>query len=290
MNKYMRAIGFGNYESKNKINSVFCDAKSNPDEHLALVCKNAETIVEMVKMVGDGIGIKWIGTMEGREEIFEKCIPIVEGTQMCTRDSVNIEEKVEGNVFLGAFEDMRAGVFFIFFLQNVIDYLELKENSAYVPEKRKVALAGLSIKGTVLLPLKSNKTDLEKKELEQKRRIKLLTAAKNGDERAMENLAFQDMDTYSKVSKRIRHEDVFSIVEASFMPYSLESDLYSLVADITQVKSIVNTITGEKVWRMALSYNGILVDVYINQEDLLGEPKIGRRFKGNIWLQGRIER
>jgi len=27
----------------------------------------------------------------------------------------------------------------------------------------------------------------------------------------------------------------------------------------------------------------------INKEDLMGEPGIGRRFKGNIWMQGSID-
>jgi hypothetical protein len=27
----------------------------------------------------------------------------------------------------------------------------------------------------------------------------------------------------------------------------------------------------------------------MNKKDLLGEPAVGRRFKGNIWLQGMID-
>ena len=28
--------------------------------------------------------------------------------------------------------------------------------------------------------------------------------------------------------------------------------------------------------------------VFVNEKDLLGEPEVGRRFRGNIWLQGEI--
>ena len=37
-----------------------------------------------------------------------------------------------------------------------------------------------------------------------------------------------------------------------------------------------------------LSCNELVFDVCINQKDLLGEPMPGRRFKGTIWLQGKI--
>ena len=39
---------------------------------------------------------------------------------------------------------------------------------------------------------------------------------------------------------------------------------------------------------MTLDCNGLEFDVCINENDLLGEPQVGRRFKGVIWLQGYI--
>jgi hypothetical protein len=33
----------------------------------------------------------------------------------------------------------------------------------------------------------------------------------------------------------------------------------------------------------------MLIDMCINSEDLLGEPAAGRRFRGNIWLQGQLD-
>ena len=131
--------------------------------------------------------------------------------------------------------------------------------------------------------------EVQRKEREQKKRIKLLAAAKQGDEKAMESLAYQDMTMYTKVSKRIRTEDVFSIVESCFMPYGIECDLYSVVADILEVHEVTNGYTGEKIWKLKLCYNGIKMDICINDMDLMGEPKAGRRFKGNIWLQGNLK-
>ena len=37
---------------------------------------------------------------------------------------------------------------------------------------------------------------------------------------------------------------------------------------------------------MNLDCNDLNFDICINKKDLLGEPEVGRRFKGVVWLQG----
>jgi len=34
----------------------------------------------------------------------------------------------------------------------------------------------------------------------------------------------------------------------------------------------------------------MMLDLAINDKDLTGEPEAGRRFKGSIWLQGRLDK
>ena len=50
----------------------------------------------------------------------------------------------------------------------------------------------------------------------------------------------------------------------------------------------VNKYTKETIYQLRLECNDMNLDVCINKEDLLGEPEVGRRFKGTIWLQGHI--
>lgn len=51
---------------------------------------------------------------------------------------------------------------------------------------------------------------------------------------------------------------------------------------------ISNIITNEKIYCIKVSCNDIIFSVCINKNDLIGEPMVGRRFKGNIWMQGSI--
>ena len=98
----------------------------------------------------------------------------------------------------------------------------------------------------------------------------------------------EDIDTYSLLSRRIAHEDVLSIVDSYFMPYGIESDQYSVLGEIMDVALLQNKLTQENIYSMEILCNDIVFDVCINQKDLLGEPEVGRRFKGNVWMQGSI--
>ena len=119
-------------------------------------------------------------------------------------------------------------------------------------------------------------------------RNQLIDAARKGDEDAIESLTLEDMDTYTAISRKILTEDVFSLVDTYFMPYGVECDQYSVMGEILDIALRVNRVTGEEIYVMRLSSNDLQFDICINKQDLYGEPQIGRRFKGIVWLQGYI--
>ena len=55
------------------------------------------------------------------------------------------------------------------------------------------------------------------------------------------------------------------------------------------MSEVTNNVTGEIVYNMDIESNGIEYNLGINKEDLLGIPEVGRRFKGEIWLQGTVD-
>ena len=73
------------------------------------------------------------------------------------------------------------------------------------------------------------------------------------------------------------------------MPCGIETELYSVMGTILNIKKISNTITNELVYNLTVDCNNIVLDICINSADLLGEPSLGRRFKGTIWLQRSVE-
>ena len=59
--------------------------------------------------------------------------------------------------------------------------------------------------------------------------------------------------------------------------------------EILELSEVRNTYTDEKVYQMTLECNNMVFRMAINEADLLGEPAVGRRFKGQVWLQGRVQ-
>ena len=97
------------------------------------------------------------------------------------------------------------------------------------------------------------------------------------------------MDTYTSLSKKILKEDIYTLVDTYFMPYGVECDHYSVLGEILDFHLIENQLTKEEIYIMTINSNELCFDLCINKKDLLGEPKVGRRFKGIVWLQGRIQ-
>ena len=73
------------------------------------------------------------------------------------------------------------------------------------------------------------------------------------------------------------------------MPYGIESDQYAILGEILDCRLEQNNLTGENVWVLDICCNEMNFGVCINQKDLVGEPQVGRRFKGIVWMQGSIK-
>ena len=311
MHQYLSAIGFRNVRTLKQWNSIIEQVKNNPDsrEYITLYPEMEESplLTEYRITVGENMGIAVVGEYDEENEFFfDHAFPYLSGTGLTSREEVNVDRHGEHYVYSGICDDANVGVILIFYLENSISYIRrrggLTESNSAIVEKyvgpmgregnpagnSGIVLAGLSVNGMIMMPIGKNATDRARLKNADTKRSRLVAAARSGDEEAMESLTLEDMDTYTTLSKRILKEDVFSLVDTYFMPYGAQSDQYSVLGEIVAFHYVTNTYTGERVVQMKISCNGLLFDICINRDDLLGEPEIGRRFKGCIWLMGRI--
>ena len=91
------------------------------------------------------------------------------------------------------------------------------------------------------------------------------------------------------VSRRVRREDIDGIVNTSFIPYGSESDNYIVLGTIENVRVEKNICTDEQVYILQLCCNQMEFEVCISRKDLFGEPLVGRRFRGIVWMQGYVD-
>ena len=199
-----------------------------------------------------------------------------------------MEKRVNGDSFSGVCDDGRVGVSLIFFLQNPAGYQREQILNQLFARKMRTTLSGLSTDGMVLLPVRKNSDQIDTQKENSAKRNQLLSAAKNGDPEAIESLTIEDMDLYSMLSRRVYDEDLYTIVDTFFMPYGIECDQYQIMGNINYYAKVRNSVTKEYVYQMNIECNDMNFDICINEADLTGDPEVGRRFKGTVWLQGKI--
>ena len=285
MHKFLRAIGFSDITKKD-LDILIEEIKERPELMKVTTDSEGNEFGEFSREFAPNMGIIVRGSyLEDDSFEVEYYTPYFLGSQVTTQEPIDIEKHSEKESYAGVCDDPRIGVTLIFYLQNVADYLsERKARSSDV--NGGALLAGLSVDGKILLP--EVKKAVKAGRPNQKDRSQLISEARDGDEDAIESLTLEDMDTYSMLSKRVMNEDILTIVSSCFMPYGIESDQYSVLAEIVDLLEIENSLTSDIIYCMKLKCNDMVFDVCINKKDLMGEPEIGRRFKGNIWMQGTV--
>lgn len=286
MHKFLKAVGFHTYEKKREIEKLL-DTLAEGSENCRRISLEADSnLCEIRAEVAPGLGIVMVGEMD-REGKFQReyYYPYSVSPDVTSEAECSIQRHTEKETYAGLLDEFKVGISLIFYLDNMMEYREriIDQETTKVKAAK---LTGFSIEGRILLPLHKTEKQIGMEQVAAKDRSRLLEAAKNGDEDAMETLTIEDIDMYSQISRRVMKEDIYSIIDSCFMPCGVECDQYSIIGEIKQFEILKNKITDEEVYNMMLECSDLLFHVAIAKQDLLGEPKIGRRFKGQIWMQG----
>lgn len=289
MHHYLRAIGFNNLHTQKQLNFILEDAVRHPTSRSILTIGSGVSLVQLYKEYGENLGISIIGEYDDDNELItEHYFPYFLGSSTKWEEGILIESHTDKEAYSGVSESYQFGIPLIFYLINISDYVRTKWSNEYNFSLNHVSYSGLSIDGKVILGVDKDEEQLKQEQKGQNKRKHLIAAAKNGDTEAIENLTLDDIDLYSSISKRAKSEDLYSIVDSSLIPYGINSEQYSLIGSIHDIHLLQNTITQETMYQLLVNVNETPVDILINTRDLTGEPAIGRRFKGTVWMQGNV--
>ncbi|MDO5411527.1 MAG: DUF3881 family protein [Lachnospiraceae bacterium] len=289
MHKYLRAIGFSNYTRYKDIQKLLNEVYESPD-NIEVSDLLDSTFITMEKNFGPNLGIGIFGEYDDADRFqIEYYYPYFKSSVISSNIPCTISRHADRYAFSVMCEEYRLGISLIFYLQNTNGYLSCVGEQLPLNRKMPIFLSSMSTSGRILLPIR--KTAAERKEalVMTKKRINLIESARNGDESAIESLAMYDIDQYNQAAIRIQKEDLYSIIDTCFMPAGMECDQYSVIGNIVEFEEIQNTSSDEIIYRFLLECNDLHFSLIINKKDLLGEPAVGRRFKGDIWLQGNIQ-
>lgn len=288
MHKFLRAAGFRRYRTKREEEELIGMLLKDAVKSGKLAVPNDTVYVEYRYELAPGMGVSMVGE-ECSDGSFKMdyYFPYLVGDHVSSKEECSVQRHAERETYAGMLDEYKVGISLIFYIHNSMEY-RIRSITEKSKKVKSVNLSALSIEGKILLPIKKTARQIEMAKVAANNRNSLLEAAKHGDEDAMETLTIEDIDLYSKVSRRLVKEDVYSIIESCFMPYGIECDQYSIIGEIKDMRILTNQITQEEIYNLTIECNDILFNVGIHKKDLLGEPKVGRRFKGQIWMMGKL--
>lgn len=290
MHKFLRAAGFADLNTERKIyeflqNEVLKRDNISGRAALADGCAIVEYRLPAAEGVGICAGVLDYGNGTERLDYY---YPYFERDTVSSREICSVERYTDRENYAGLIDEYKIGLSLIFFVNNPIDYRKRPDAGA-VFDFRGTSLTAFCNGATVILPVMKNEADIEGMQNSRKEQERLIEAAREGDEDAIETLTATDMDMFHEIAKRIEKEDLYSVVEQSLMPSGIECDQYSIIGEITDVDETVNNLSGSALWLLGVVCNEVSFTLAVQKQDLTGEPAVGRRIKGRIWMQGNVD-
>lgn len=288
MHKFLKTIGFSKIQTDMQLEPLIERAVNEKNKTLVINGTDGSVIEQYQLPVAPSMGIAVVGerTSDG---VFHRnyYFPYMRSYDGTLTEAGSVERHLEKETYAGVLEDFRSGITLIFYLTNSVQLRELVKMQMHV-KARQAFLTGLASEGKILLPIEK-KEDMETRKSKSNERRSLVEAARQGDQEAINTLTETDINMYNEAQHRLLTEDLYSVVETSFMPTGVECDIYSILGEIVSLRVKENVYTHENVVDMKISCNDCIFHVAINESDLEGVPAVGRRFKGKIWMQGNIE-
>ena len=290
MHSYLRAIGFSKCKTRKQLENIYSTALRNPNRKMITTISIDTSLIQFEKDFGPSFGLSLIGEygIDGDLSI-EHYYPYIKGSSNTEMERIYIEKQTDKESYAGVCEDTRLGMSLIFYLQNISDYAKSKWFNDSNKNFSRVRFSALSIQGTILLGVKKNEIQKITDTIEKSYRDNLLYAIRQGNQEAIDYFAHDEMFTYESIAKRVKKEDVLSIIDTSIMPCGVECDHYAVIGNILNVSEEKNSYSDEIVYNLLIETYDLMINIGINKIDLEGEPLPGRRFKGEIWLQGYVK-
>lgn len=289
MHTYLESVGFSSIKGRREMDRLAGDTVLHFYEKNIFEDENGRLMGEFSREYAPGMGMTVCGEFdEGGDFHPEYSFPFFRGAAISSEEESDLEKHAGKESFAGACDDPRVGVTIIFYLINMGEYLSKPANGGENRKYGPVKFSALAKEGEILLPVRKDLSREKERGNNYQEHTRLVSEARFGNEEAIESLTMEDIDAYAMLTERVKNEDILSLVDTSFMPYGIECDQYSIIATIISCEKVRNIYSGEHIYQMEIEVCDITMDLCINADRLYGEPKVGRRFRGLVWLQGYI--
>ncbi len=289
MESPLKSIGFSKLDDDYTIEDLLTDIIGQPTEQQTIEVEDKHLLAEYFKQVAHNTYVMARVAVNNEAktpqlDVYD-CEPYVEATKSIRVVDPEVECIDDASAYYVICEEQETGMQLIFWLQNVITYLEATKKNQVVTS---VNVAALASEGTVVLPVQKDEEEevLEKEERDKLRSI--FDKMKQGDSEAREILEREEKEMDKQLKERMKEEDFLSIMSGYFIPVTLEEATYAILGEITHIEERTNKETKENMYVFTLNVNDLSLEVVIHKDTLVGMPSIGMRFMGTAWLQGTV--
>lgn len=293
MHQYLRAVGFDDPPRRIELFNIIKEGITRKSIYRAYTSNMNEEdslLAQFDVPLARGIGISVCGQFDDGDEFFpEYHYPYLNADRVSSTEPIEIDRRIDHEAYSGMVIDGRFGAPIVYRVRNSIELIKRMYESLDPLEGATTRLSALSLEGRILLPLYKSPEEEQHLERVNNTRRMLCKEAMAGDEQAMKAISMSDMETIQNIVERVSEDDLYAMIDTSMIPSPGEMEEYYVVGEIRSVRRVHNRITHNKVVIMNLVSNSVWFNVAINSKDLMGEPAVGRRFKGKVWMQGRIE-
>ncbi len=211
-------------------------------------------------------------------------MPISRKGAFIKSENIDVSYNSENLAAIAFTESEGGGIPVNFLVSNAEDYEDAIINRSKV---RGVYLSALSNEGMIVLAIEDDiYFDEAREENAESVSNHFMESA------GMREMSMSEEEYYEEMSfiqELLKTEDVLSVLEVYLFPVENVEAMYSLLGIIEDVRKEAIRDSDGFLYCLRVRTMGVDLDLIINEKDLLGEPKVGMRFKGNVWFQGRID-
>ena len=266
MESPLKAIGFTQVNEKEMMEDILEELLSNPTKQEAIQLSAKQILAEYMKEIAENTYVMARvcvnkSSKEPKIQVFS-CDAYVEANTALDVEDVEVEGFDDGDggdqSYYVVCEERQTAMQIVFWLQNVVEYLEARKKNLTCSQ---VNIVGIASEGTIVLPIEK---DEEEEQMEKEEREKL------------------------RLKERLREEDFLSVMSGYFIPETIDEATYAVLGEILEIKERINNQTDEKMYIFSLDVNDLNLEVVISQRELIGMPSVGMRFMGTCWIQGKV--
>ena len=272
MNVFFNSVGFSNLKAKTDIINLVNTILKNYDDKYILNHNNDVMYSSFYKYYGSNFGLCIKGFLDANEnfELYE-CLPFFNSKLKVKTNSIEcVEHNTEYFISTTPQKNCDSLTF------KIVNTLEYFNNIQSINQDYFVNISGMSVKGTVILPLEKNNA------IEDRLKLNLKSTNINTS---------NNIDTKSSLHD-ILNDKSFSIdlltYINTFCIHMGKYSEYSILGDILKVKTTRNTLTQEVCYIITIGLPKNKFEIVINKDTLVGYPSVGMRFMGTCSLQGNI--